>query len=73
MFVFVVWFLTKRETQELQAWEEDLRERETILRDVENFAVTQEELVNENVEEELERRCTVIDEVGKYFRNCFCA
>lgn len=52
----------KRETGELQAWEEDLREREMLLRDVENIADTQEELVNENIEKELERRCTVLDE-----------
>ncbi len=34
-----------------------------MLNDHENIAVTQQELVSETLEEELQRRCTIIDEV----------
>lgn len=33
--------------------------------DAENLVVTKEKLVNEDIEEELERRCKIVDEVSQ--------
>lgn len=52
----------KDETRELQTWEKELQEREALLNDHENIAVTQQENVSETLEDELQRRCTIIDQ-----------
>ena len=61
--------ISKDETRELQAWEEELNEREEMLNDRETIAVSHDDLVSATLEDEVQRRCSIIDEVlncGRY-------
>lgn len=57
------YFLKQVESRELQAWENDLREREAMLHDRRHISFTQYEDITDALEEELHRRCSVLDQV----------